>query len=71
VVVRISVGAGKYVPDSIAAADSGELHHALEMGSVYGELTVADLTGPGIQNAAVAIPAGEHGTGRDVPLGDW
>lgn len=42
---RILVAAGKYVPDSIeAAADSGELHHALkagllEAGSVYGELT--------------------------------
>jgi ornithine cyclodeaminase len=38
------------------------------------ELTVADLTGLGIQDAAVAALAarlaGEHGTGRDVPLGD-
>lgn len=36
------------------------------------ELTVADL---GIQDAAVAVLAvrlaGEHGAGRDVPLGDW
>ena len=95
---RIVVAAGKYVPDSIdAAADSGELHHALqagllEVGSVYGELTavasgrlagrtngdeltVADLTGLGIQDAAVAALAarlaGEHGAGRDVPLGEW
>ncbi len=39
------------------------------------ELTVADLTGLGIQDAAVAALtarlAGEHGVGRDVPLGDW
>jgi len=39
------------------------------------ELTVADLTGLGIQDAAVtalaARLAGEHGAGRDVPLGDW
>jgi ornithine cyclodeaminase len=39
------------------------------------ELTVADLTGLGIQDAAVAALAarlaGEHGTGRDVPLGGW
>jgi Ornithine cyclodeaminase/mu-crystallin family len=39
------------------------------------ELTVADLTGLGIQDAAVAAlaarRAGEHGAGRDVPLGDW
>jgi ornithine cyclodeaminase len=38
------------------------------------ELTVADLTGLGIQDAAVAALAarlaGEHGAGRDVPLGD-
>jgi len=95
---RILVAVGKYVPDSIdAAADSGELHHALEAGpleagSVYGELTavasgrlagrtaddeltVADLTGLGIQDAAVAVLAtrlaDEHGAGRDVPLGDW
>ncbi len=95
---RILVAAGKYVPDSIdAAADSGELRHALEAGlleagSVYGELTavasgrlagrtaddeltVADLTGLGIQDAAVAALAArladEHGAGRDVPLGDW
>src|SRR5215510_820128 len=38
------------------------------------ELTVADLTGLGIQDAAVAAlaarGAGEHGAGRDVPLGD-
>lgn len=92
---RILVAAGKYVPDSIdAAADSGELHHALkagllEVGSAYGELTavasgrlagrtaddeltVADLTGLGIQDAAVAALAArladEHGAGRDVPL---
>jgi ornithine cyclodeaminase/alanine dehydrogenase-like protein (mu-crystallin family) len=36
---------------------------------------VADLTGLGIQDAAVAAlaarRAGEHGAGRDVPLGDW
>ncbi len=95
---EVLVAAGKYVPDSIdAAADSGELHHALkagllEVGSVYGELTavasgrlpgrtagdeltVADLTGLGIQDAAVAALAarlaGEHGAGRDVPLGEW
>ncbi|WP_030433868.1 hypothetical protein [Allokutzneria albata] len=31
---------GEYVPDSLdAAADSGELHHVLEAGSGYGELT--------------------------------
>jgi ornithine cyclodeaminase len=93
---RILVTAGKYVPDSIdAAAESGELHHALEAGlletgSVYGELpavasgrlagrtaddelTVADLTGLGIQDAAVAALtarlAGERGAGRDVQLG--
>jgi len=39
------------------------------------ELTVADLTGLGIQDAAVAALAarlaGENGVGRDVPLGDW
>ncbi len=39
------------------------------------ELTVADLTGLGIQDAAVAALAdrlaGEHQAGRDVPLGDW
>jgi ornithine cyclodeaminase len=39
------------------------------------ELTVADLTGLGIQDATVAALAarlaGEHGAGRDVPLGDW
>src|SRR5579859_5145431 len=39
------------------------------------ELTVADLTGLGIQDAAVAALAvrltGEQGAGRDVPLGDW
>ena len=39
------------------------------------ELTVADLTGLRIQDAAVAALAarlaGEHGVGRDVPLGDW
>jgi len=39
------------------------------------ELTVADLTGLGIQDAAVAALAArlaaEHGTGRDVPLGGW
>jgi hypothetical protein len=39
------------------------------------ELTVADLTGPRIQDAAVAAfaarLAGEHGVGRDVPPGDW
>jgi ornithine cyclodeaminase/alanine dehydrogenase-like protein (mu-crystallin family) len=38
------------------------------------ELTVADLTGLGIQDAAVAALAArladEHGAGRDVPLGD-
>jgi ornithine cyclodeaminase/alanine dehydrogenase-like protein (mu-crystallin family) len=36
---------------------------------------VADLTGLGIQDAAVAALAArladEHGAGRDVPLGDW
>jgi len=95
---RILAAAAKYVPDSLdGAADSGELHHALEAGllepgSVYGELTavasgrlagrtaddeltVADLTGLGIEDAAVAALAfrlaGEHGAGRDVPLGDW
>jgi ornithine cyclodeaminase/alanine dehydrogenase-like protein (mu-crystallin family) len=39
------------------------------------ELTVADLTGLRIQDAAVAALAarlaGEHGVGRDVPPGDW
>jgi ornithine cyclodeaminase/alanine dehydrogenase-like protein (mu-crystallin family) len=39
------------------------------------EVTVADLTGLGIQNAAMAALAArladEHGGGRDVPLGDW
>jgi ornithine cyclodeaminase len=39
------------------------------------ELTVADLTGLGIQDAAVAALAArladEHGAGRDVPLGGW
>jgi ornithine cyclodeaminase/alanine dehydrogenase-like protein (mu-crystallin family) len=39
------------------------------------ELTVADLTGLGIQDAAVAALAarlaGENGVGRDVPLGEW
>jgi ornithine cyclodeaminase len=95
---RILAAAAKYVPDSIdAAAESGELHHALQAGlldvrSVYGELgavasgrlagrtagdelTVADLTGLGIQDAAVAALAArladEHGAGQEVPLGDW
>jgi ornithine cyclodeaminase/alanine dehydrogenase-like protein (mu-crystallin family) len=78
---RILAAADKYVPDSVDnAAESGELHHALraglpEVGSVYGELPVADLTGLGIQDAAVAGLAArlaeEHGAGRDVPLGDW
>jgi ornithine cyclodeaminase len=40
-----------------------------------GELTVADLTGLGIQDAALAALAvrlaGEQGAGRDVPLGEW
>lgn len=94
---RLLVTADKYVPDSIdSAADSGELHHALEaglltLGSVYGELTgvasgrlagraddtertVADLTGLGIQDAAVAALAdrlaAEHGAGRDMPVGN-
>lgn len=39
------------------------------------ELTVADLTGLGIQDAAVAAVAArladQHQAGRDVPLGDW
>jgi ornithine cyclodeaminase len=39
------------------------------------ELTVADLTGLGIQDAAVAALAArlaaEHGAGQDVPLGGW
>jgi ornithine cyclodeaminase/alanine dehydrogenase-like protein (mu-crystallin family) len=39
------------------------------------ELTVADLTGLGIQDAAVAALAahlaGEQGAGRDMPLGGW
>ena len=39
------------------------------------ELTVADLTGLGIQDAAVAALAARladmHGAGRDVPLGGW
>jgi ornithine cyclodeaminase/alanine dehydrogenase-like protein (mu-crystallin family) len=34
------------------------------------ELTAADLTGLGIQDAAVAALAAEHGAGRDVPLGE-
>lgn len=89
--------AGKYVPASVmAAARSGELHHAIEAGvfgteSVYGELpavasgrlpgrtradelTVADLTGLGIQDAAIAELvtrlAEQHGAGRDLPLGE-
>jgi ornithine cyclodeaminase len=93
---QVLAAAAKYVPDSIeAAAESGELHHAIEAGvfaagSVYGELTavasgrlpgrtsaeeltVADLTGLGIQDAAVAALAarlaGEQDAGRDVPLG--
>jgi ornithine cyclodeaminase len=41
--------------------------------TVDDELTVADLTGLGVQDAAVAglaaRLAGEHGAGRDVPLG--
>jgi ornithine cyclodeaminase/alanine dehydrogenase-like protein (mu-crystallin family) len=84
---RIRVAAGKYVPDSIdAAVNSAELRHTLEArlleaGSVYGEPTavaagrVADLTGLGIQDAAVAAlaarRASEHGASRVVPLGDW
>jgi ornithine cyclodeaminase len=90
-------GGEVHVPDSIDAAASGELHHALkagllEVGSVHGaltavasgrlacrtaddELTMADLTGLGIQDAAVAALAarlaGERRAGRDVPLGDW
>ena len=94
---RVLAAAAKYVPDSIeAAAESGELHHAIEAGvfaagSVYGELTavasgrlagrtadgeltVADLTGLGIQDAAVAALAarlaGEQDAGRDVALGE-
>jgi ornithine cyclodeaminase/alanine dehydrogenase-like protein (mu-crystallin family) len=39
------------------------------------ELTVADLTGLGIQDAAVAALAArladEHGAGQDLPLGGW
>jgi ornithine cyclodeaminase len=39
------------------------------------EITVADLTGLGVQDAAVAALATrlaeEHGVGRDLPLGDW
>jgi ornithine cyclodeaminase len=92
---QVLVAAGKYVPDSIdAAAESGELHHALEaglleVGSVYGELTavasgrlagrtaddeltVADLTGLGVEDAAVATLtarlAVEYGVGRSVAL---
>ncbi len=38
-------------------------------------MTVADLTGLGVQDAAVADLAArladKHGVGRDVPLGDW
>jgi ornithine cyclodeaminase len=38
------------------------------------ELTVADLTGLGVQDAAIAALAGrraaEHGAGRDLPLGE-
>lgn len=92
---HVLAAADKYVPDSIdAAATSGELHHAIDVGafdigSVYAELTalasgrvagrttddeltVADLTGLGIQDAAVAALAArlaeEYGAGRDVPL---
>ncbi|MBO0771253.1 MAG: ornithine cyclodeaminase family protein [Actinobacteria bacterium] len=95
---RVLAAADKYVPDSIqAAAESGELHHAIaagvfDPGRVHGELgalasgrlpgragpdelTVADLTGLGFQDAAVAALtarlATEHGAGRDLPLAGW
>ena len=64
---------GMYLPDA-----GGEVH--VKGGRLAGrtaddELTVADLTGLGIQDAAVAALAarlaGEHGAGRDVRLGDW
>jgi len=36
------------------------------------ELTAVGPTGLGIHDPAVAaLLAGEHGAGRDVPLGDW
>jgi ornithine cyclodeaminase len=92
---QILAAADKYAPDSTeAAAECGELHHAIEAGifgpgSVYGELpalasgrlpgrasgqeiTVADLTGLGVQDAAVAALATrlaeQQGTARDLPL---
>jgi ornithine cyclodeaminase len=87
--------ADEYVPDSMeAAAECGELHHAIEAkvigpGSVYGELgalasgrlpgrssgdeiTVAELTGLGVQDAALVTRLAEQqGVGRHLPLGDW
>ena len=95
---HILPAADKYVPDSIqAAAECGELHHALDAGvfdaaSVHGELpalasgrrpgqtsddeiTVADLTGLSIEDAAIAVLATrlaeQQDAGRDLPLGDW
>lgn len=93
----VVAAADKYVPDSTAAArTSGELHHALEAGSVAedcvyaelaalasgrrpgrtgtDELTVADLTGLGIQDVAVAAfvagRAEELGVGANVALAE-
>ena len=54
---------------------SGVVSGRLACGTADDELTIADLTGLGIEDAAVAALAfrlaGEEGAGRDVPLGDW
>jgi ornithine cyclodeaminase/alanine dehydrogenase-like protein (mu-crystallin family) len=69
-----AVGAGVFGPGQV----HGELG-ALASGRLPGragedELTVADLTGLGVQDAAIAALAArlaaERGAGRDVPLGD-
>jgi ornithine cyclodeaminase len=73
--LRHALAAGIFGVDSV----HGELT-AVASGRLAGraaddELTVADLTGLGIQDAAVAALAArladEHQAGRDVPLGDW
>ncbi|MGH3393455.1 MAG: ornithine cyclodeaminase family protein [Streptosporangiaceae bacterium] len=73
--LRHALAAGILSVDSV----HGELT-AMASGRLAGraaddELTVADLTGLGIQDAAVAALAArladQHQAGRDVPLGDW
>jgi len=62
------------VREAFAAADRGGAVMPAPFGmSADDERTVVDLTGLGPQDAAVAALAarlaGEHGAGRDVPLG--